>query len=70
MGTDSDTVSLASSCRESQRLDPDGRDVTDPYGATVDVYQECAAKISSYLDIWIDRLDQNSMPVWHTKKEN
>lgn len=50
-------------------LDPDGRDVSDPYGSSVDVYQSCALKISSYLDVWVDRLDENSMPVWDKIKE-
>ncbi len=45
-------------------LNPDGFDVSDPFGGPVSVYRDCAMRISEYLDSWIDRLSSMPLPQW------
>lgn len=35
-------------------LSPDQRDVSDPFGGPVDLYQQCADQIEGYLQKWLD----------------
>ena len=43
-------------------LNPDGYDISDPIGGTIDVYKSCAEQIDDSLTVWLDRLDFNSIP--------
>ena len=45
-------------------LAPDQMEVSDPFGGPVEVYQACAKKIDQYLDAWVEKLDENILPVW------
>jgi protein-tyrosine phosphatase len=45
-------------------LAPDHGDVSDPYGGSLEIYQKCAEKIDQFLEAWIDRLDQDTLPIW------
>ncbi len=38
-----------------RRLDPNGGDVVDPFGASDAVYEECAAEIEQYVNYWLER---------------
>lgn len=45
-------------------LHPDGEDVSDPYGGPVSMYRDSAQKISSYLDVWVQRFSSMPLPKW------
>ncbi len=42
----------------------DHADVADPYGGSLEIYQACAKKMDGYLEAWLDKLDQDTLPIW------
>lgn len=50
-------------------LAPDQLDVSDPYGGPVEVYQACATKIDQYLDQWVEKLDEDYLPIWSQERK-
>jgi protein-tyrosine-phosphatase len=45
-------------------LHPDGQDVSDPYGGPLSMYRDAAQKISTYLDVWLERFSSMPLPKW------
>lgn len=45
-------------------LHPNGEDVSDPYGGPISMYRDSAQKISSYLDVWVERFSSMPLPKW------
>jgi protein-tyrosine-phosphatase/tRNA A37 threonylcarbamoyladenosine synthetase subunit TsaC/SUA5/YrdC len=45
-------------------LAPNHGDVSDPYGGSLEIYQQCAKAIDQYLEAWIDRFDRDTLPIW------
>jgi protein-tyrosine phosphatase len=43
-------------------LRPDGGDIADPVGGSVEVYEQCAKQIEDSLDRWFDRLSDEFLP--------
>ena len=50
-------------------LAPDQMDVSDPFGGPVEVYQACAKKIDQFLDSWVEKLDENILPIWSNERK-
>jgi len=50
-------------------LAPEQMDVSDPFGGLVEVYQACAKKIDQFLDTWVDKLDEDILPIWSSERE-
>jgi protein-tyrosine-phosphatase/tRNA A37 threonylcarbamoyladenosine synthetase subunit TsaC/SUA5/YrdC len=45
-------------------LDPDGQDVSDPFGGPLELYQACASQIEHYTQYWVDHIHPNQLPQW------
>lgn len=45
-------------------LSTDHRDISDPFGGSVEVYKACAQQIDRYLDQWIERIPMDALAEW------
>jgi protein-tyrosine phosphatase len=43
-------------------LRPDGGDIADPVGGSVELYEQCARQIEESLESWFDRLSDTFLP--------
>jgi protein-tyrosine phosphatase len=50
--------------RKVRLLDPDGQDVSDPFGGPLELYQACASQIEHYTQYWVDQLHEDQLPQW------
>ncbi|MEQ1827860.1 MAG: Sua5/YciO/YrdC/YwlC family protein [Pirellula sp.] len=47
-------------------ISPDGGEISDPFGAPLEVYQKCAQQLDQHTSYWIERLDLGSLIQWKT----
>ncbi len=45
-------------------ISTDGRDVADPFGGSLELYQQCARELDQYTTQWVDQLDAFSVIRW------
>ena len=45
-------------------ISPDGGELSDPFGGSLEIYQKCAKQLDEHTDYWIDKLDTESLIQW------
>lgn len=45
-------------------ISPEGAEITDPFGAPLDVYERCAQQLDQHTDYWINQLNVSDLIRW------
>ena len=45
----------------------DGGDISDPFGGSLELYQQCARDLDRYTSQWVDRLDASTVIRWESR---